>query len=114
VQPRRANDWRRRTVAQNRQRQGHVRVLPDFLPEFRVERNRLSVGGEDHVAWLETSLRSWLAVADRNQMRMDVRQHADVADLEAALLIGDGSHAVGDFGPLPQAPALDVILPALA
>ena len=60
-------------------------MLGDGVPEVASEGDRLAVDGEDDVAGLEAAASAGSPGSTGTEMRMHVRQHADVADLEPAL-----------------------------
>src|SRR6185295_1439269 len=87
---------------------------PDDLAELGIERHGLAVGGGDDVARLEAALVAGLAGADRQQMRMDVRQDADVADLELRLLVRYRRDGLRLRNAFPQEPHLHFAIGARA
>src|SRR5206468_1034741 len=59
-------------------------MFGDGLPELRRNHDRLAVDGHDHIAGPEPPTFARLANVHRQQTRVSLRQHADLAEFEAA------------------------------
>ena len=88
VLARRDSEGERRPVSKYRQADRLIRTLGDDRPEIAIERDWFSVRSDDDIPRLEAAARAGLVGAHPEETGVHVGQHADVAELEAALADG--------------------------